>query len=60
LPEHPAECQAINDATLNPETDDSARVLVHHNQHPVRSQNNRFASKKVEAPQAVLHMTDKR
>src|ERR1051326_4619139 len=60
LLEHPAECHAVNDAGLYSKTDDSASVLVHHDQHPIRSQGNRFASKQVNAPQAVLHVTNER
>src|SRR5215831_20661118 len=60
LLEHPAERQAIDDARLNSKPDDSPRVLVHHDEHPIRSQDDRFASKQVETPQAVLRMADER
>ena len=58
--EHPAERQAIDDSALDPESDDSACVLVHDDQHPIRLQGNRFTSKQVEAPQTVLYLTDER
>jgi hypothetical protein len=45
LIEHPAERQAIDDASLNSKPDDSPRALVHHDQYPIRSQGNRLASK---------------
>ena len=60
LLEHPAERQAIDDSTLDPESDDSACVLVHDDQHPIRLQGDRFTSEKVETPLTVLHMTDER
>jgi hypothetical protein len=59
LLEHPAECETINDATLDPESDDSARVLVHHDQHPVLSLNSLFKFNLVDAPHAVLLVTYK-
>jgi len=60
LLEHPAERQAIDDSALDPESDDSACVLVHDNQHPICLQGHRFTAEQVEAPQTVLHMTDER
>ena len=60
LLEHPAERQAIDDSALDPESDDSACVLVHDDQHPIGLQGDRFTSKQVEAPQTVLQMTDER
>ena len=56
LREHPAERQAIDDSAFDPESDDSACVLVHDHQHPIRLQGDRFTSEQVEAPQTVLHM----
>src|SRR5262249_32137749 len=55
---HSAERQAIDDSALDPESDDSACVLVHDNQHPICLQGDRFTTEQVEAPQTVLHMTD--
>ena len=60
LLEHPADRQAINDSALDPESDDSACVLVHDDQHPICLQSDRFTTEQVEAPQTVLHMTDER
>jgi hypothetical protein len=45
LLEHPAERKAIDDASLNSKPDDSPRALVHHDQYPIRSQDDRLASK---------------
>ena len=44
LLEHPAERQAIHDSALDPESDDSACVLVHDNQHPKCLQGHRFTA----------------
>src|SRR5206468_1394085 len=60
LLEHPAERQAIDDSTLDPESDDSTCVLVHDDQYPIHLQADRFTSEQVEAPQTVLHMADER
>ena len=60
LLEHPAERTAIDDARLDPESDDSACVLVHNDQNPVRLQGDGFTSEQIEASQTVLHMTDER
>ena len=60
LLERSAERRAINDSALDPESDDSACVLVHDDQHPIRLQGDRFTSKHVEAPQTVLQLTDER
>ncbi len=60
LLEHPAECQTIDNSALDPEPDDSTRVLVHNDQNPISLQADRFTSEQVEAPQTVLHMTDER
>src|SRR6267143_3199184 len=35
---HPTKRQAINNATLDPKSDDSARVLIHNDQYPIRLQ----------------------
>src|SRR6266513_1538232 len=56
--EHPAERHAIDDSALDTESDDSAGVLVHNHQYPIRLQADRFTAKQVEAPQTVLHMAD--
>ena len=58
LLEHPAERQAIDDSTLDPESDDSPCVLVHDDKDPICLQGDRFTSEQIEAPQTVLHMTD--
>src|SRR5262245_61792561 len=43
--EHTAEPTATDDASLTSKPDDSPRTLVHHDQYPIRSQDDRFASK---------------
>src|SRR5262249_34346716 len=60
LLKHPAERQAIDDSALDPESDDSACVLVHDDQHPICLHGDRFTTEQVKAPQTVLHMTDER
>jgi len=60
LLEHATECQAIDNSALDPESDDSACVLVHDDQHPICLQSDRFTTEQVEAPQTVLHMANKR
>ena len=60
LREHLAERQAIDDSALDSESDDSACVLVHDYQHPIRVQSDRFTTEQIQAPQTVLHMTDER
>ena len=39
---------------------DATRAVVHHDEHPVRAQDGRFASKQVETPQTVLRMPEDR
>ena len=40
------------------ETDQPARPYVHDQQHPVTVQKDRFAAEQVDAPEAILHVTD--
>ena len=45
-------------ARVHRKTDDTARELIHNNQNPVRSQDDGFAAKEVDAPKTVLHVAD--
>lgn len=55
-----AETQAIDDSSLNSKPDNSTCVLIHHHEHPIRLQADRFTSEQVDIPQTVLHVTDER
>src|SRR5262245_11857167 len=57
--EHATKRHTIDNSGLNSKSDDSTRVLVHHDQHPMRSQCNGFASHQINAPQTVLHVANK-
>src|SRR5713101_6447760 len=58
--EHPAQPHAIHDAAVHAKAHDAPRTLVHHDEHPVRAEYSRFASKQVKTPQAVLRVTKDR
>jgi hypothetical protein len=60
LPEHPAQRHSINDSGMCPKPNDLARILVHHDQYPVRSRGRRLAPEQIDAPQTVLHVAQKR
>ena len=51
--EHATQRDAVDEAGVNAETNDATGKLVHHHQHPMRSQSGRFTSEQVAAPQAV-------
>jgi hypothetical protein len=59
LPEHPAKRHSIDDSGMQAKPNDPARVLVHHDQYPVRSQGCGLAAEQIDAPKAVLHMAQK-
>src|ERR1022692_1657597 len=59
LLEHPAQRHSIDDSGLHAKPNDLARVLVHHDQYPVRSQDRGLAPEQIDAPQTVLHMAQK-
>ncbi len=52
--EHPAECDTIDDTSMDTEPDDSAGVLIHDDQDPVRALGGRFAREQIDTPKAVL------
>src|SRR5206468_1705703 len=58
--EHPAQPDAIHDAAMHAKADDATRALIHHDEHPVCTQEGRLASKQIETPQTVLRMTEDR
>src|SRR5262249_12534779 len=60
LLEHPTESLAVDNSWVDSKSDDPTRVLVHDDQHPIRSQCDRFAAKQIEAPQTVLHVAEER
>src|ERR1700676_3453286 len=59
LLEHLAQRHSIDDSGMHAKPHDPARVLVHHDQHPVRSQGCRLAPEQINAPQAVFRMAQK-
>jgi hypothetical protein len=59
LIEHPANRGAAEISALNPKANDPTCEYVHHHHDPMAAQEDRFAAKQIDAPQAVLHMPDK-
>jgi hypothetical protein len=43
--EHAAQSHAIDDAPMHAKADDATCALIHHDEHPMRTQDGRFASK---------------
>jgi hypothetical protein len=58
--EHSAERDTVDHAAMDAEAHNATRVVVHHDEHPMRPQDRRFAPKQVEAPQTVLRVTEDR
>ena len=56
LIEHPAQRRAVDMTDLDTKADDPTAELVHHHHDPMSFQQNRFASKQVDAPEAVFHV----
>ena len=56
--EHSAECGSVDVAALNGESNNATGELIHHHQHPVALQYNGLASKEIDTPQTVLHVSD--
>ena len=61
--EYTAECRSINISSMDCEPDNPAAVLIHDHHHPVAVQQpgrraDRFASEEVNAPQAILCVTE--
>src|SRR3979411_3268062 len=59
LVEHPANRHTTGISALKAKADDPAGEHIHHHHDPVAAQENRFAAKQIDTPQAVLHMPDK-
>jgi hypothetical protein len=55
--EHPAQRHPVHDATVYAETHDAPRPVVHHDEHPVRVEDGRFAPKQIRTPQTILRVT---
>src|SRR5712691_8282051 len=45
--EHLAQSHAVNDATVHAKANDAPRPLVHHDEHPVRMEDGRFAPEQI-------------
>jgi hypothetical protein len=58
--EHPAESRTIDRSWLHGEADDAAGKLIHHDHHPVRLEDQRFTTKQIETPKAVLGVSEER
>ena len=56
--EHLAQRHPIDHPCVHSNADDSSRELVHHDEYPMRAQHDGFAAKQVDAPEAVLHVSD--
>jgi len=48
--EHPAQGRPINDAALNPKTNNATGELIHHDENPVRSQGCGLTAEQIAAP----------
>src|SRR5262249_32950716 len=57
--EHSAQCYAVDDATADAKANNAPRELIHHDQHPMRSQSSGLASEQIAAPQAVFAVGEK-
>ena len=57
---HAAHVDARDRTAMHAESDETARELVHHHEHPVAPKHDRFAAKEIDAPQAVCGMADER
>jgi hypothetical protein len=58
--EHATECDIIDRAGMDAEPYDPTRVLIHDDQHPVRTQRCRLAPEQVHTPEAVFHVAEER
>ena len=58
--EHTAQGPAIHGSSMDAKADDPPRALVHHDQHPMASQDRRLAPEQVDAPQAIFRMPQER
>jgi hypothetical protein len=60
LVEHATDRHAIDVSRLDANADDPAREQIHNDHDPVALEHNRFTSEQIDAPQAVLHVSDER
>lgn len=58
LIEHAAEGRTIDHARLHGEADDAASELIHDDHHPMGFEDQRFTTKEIDAPEAVLGMSE--
>jgi hypothetical protein len=58
--EHLAQRHTVYDAAVHAKTHDAPRPLVHHDEHPVRVEDGRFAPKQIKTPETVLRVTKDR
>ena len=58
--EHATERHAVDVRGLDANADDPAREQIHYDHDPVALEHNRFTSEQIDAPQAVLHVSDER
>src|SRR6266496_2397873 len=58
--EHAAEVGAIDRTAVHTDSDEATRALVHDHEHPVAPEHDGLASKEVDAPQAVLRVSNER
>ncbi len=56
--EHPAEGGTIDISSMHPEADDAPGELIHDQKDPVGLEHHGFTSEQIDAPKAVLHMSD--
>jgi hypothetical protein len=60
LIEHLAQRHAIHDAAVHANAHDAPRPLIHHDEHPVRVEDGRFAPTQIETPPTVRGVTEDR
>ena len=58
MAEPPAQCDTIDCSSLDAESNDLARVLIHDGQNPVGPQRRRFAPEEVQTPETVLQVSN--
>jgi hypothetical protein len=58
--EHATDRHAVDVRGLDANADDPAREQIHYEHDPVALEHNRFTSEQIDAPQAVLHVSDER
>src|SRR6202158_4275046 len=58
--EHATDRHAVDVRRLDANADDPAREQIHYEHDPVALEHNRFTSEQIDAPHAVLHVSDER